>query len=103
MRTEFVYTQPVKIVFGSGCFEKLDAVLDGLGVKKAVLVCGRHFAPRAQAMQAGGGRYAAVFHDVEQAAAASSIRPNSPQPSPRIRATPSTTTGARSPSARIPA
>ena len=66
MRTEFVYTQPVKIVFGSGCFEKLDAALDELGVKKAVLVCGRHFAPRAQAMQAGGGRYAAVFHDVEQ-------------------------------------
>lgn len=62
MRTEFVYTQPVKIVFGSGCFEKLDAALDELGVKKAVLVCGRHFAPRAQAMQAGSYPLSEQYH-----------------------------------------
>ncbi len=62
----FLYAQPVKIRFGEGCFDKLGEVLDGLGVKRAVLVSGRHFAPRAERMMAADGRFAAAFCAVEQ-------------------------------------
>ncbi|MCR5664276.1 MAG: iron-containing alcohol dehydrogenase [Oscillospiraceae bacterium] len=66
MTPDFIYTQPVKIVFGAGAFERLGALLDELGVSRAVLVCGRHFAPRAEAMAAENGRIAGVFGAVEQ-------------------------------------
>ena len=52
MTSEFIYAQPVKIFFGRGQFEKLGAVLDELGVQRAVLVCGRHFAPQAEKLRA---------------------------------------------------
>ena len=66
MGLEFLYAQPVKIHFGEGSFDKLGDVLTELGVKKAVLVCGRHFAPQAEAMTAADSRFAAVFSGVEQ-------------------------------------
>ena len=66
MGTEFVYAQPVKIFFGEGCFARLGEVLAELGVRRAVLVCGRHFAPTAKAMAADDSRIAAVFPGVEQ-------------------------------------
>ena len=50
MANEFVYAQPVKIWFGEGKFAALSSILEELGVERAVLVCGRHFAAQAQAM-----------------------------------------------------
>lgn len=66
MGPEFVYAQPVKIFFGEGRFAALGEVLGELGVRRAVLVCGRHFAPTAEAMMADDSRLAAAFTAVEQ-------------------------------------
>ena len=66
MVSEFFYKQPVKIWFGEGKFRQLAAILDELGCKKCVLVCGRHFAPEARAMMQEIPCIAAVFGEVEQ-------------------------------------
>ena len=66
MVESFFYAQPVKIRFGEGSFDRLGELLDELGVKRAVLVCGRHFAPRALELTAQDGRFAAAFCSVEQ-------------------------------------
>ena len=66
MGREFVYTQPVKIIFGEGKFAVLGSLLEELGVSKCVIACGRHFAPTALAMQEEDSRIAAVFGGVEQ-------------------------------------
>ena len=66
MTSEFVYAQPVKIFFGRGQFARLGAVLTELGIERAVLVCGRHFAPEAEKLMAADGRIRAVFDRVEQ-------------------------------------
>ena len=66
MGREFVYTQPVKIIFGEGKFALLGSLLEELGVSKCVIACGRHFAPTALQMQEKDSRIAAVFGGVEQ-------------------------------------
>lgn len=66
MVSDFIYAQPVKIHFGEGSFARLGAVLDELGVTRTVLVCGRHFAPTAEAMMADDSRICAAFSAVEQ-------------------------------------
>ena len=45
MTGEFVYAQPGKIFFGQGQFKKLGNLLEEFGITRAVLCCGRHFAP----------------------------------------------------------
>ena len=66
MTSEFVYAQPVKIFFGQGAFQKLGAVLDEQRITRAVLCCGRHFAPEAEKLMAVERRIVAVFGEVEQ-------------------------------------
>ena len=66
MIDSFFYAQPVKIRFGEGSFDKLGDTLTELGVQRAVLVCGRHFSPRAVGLLAQDSRFAAAFCDVEQ-------------------------------------
>ena len=66
MALDFVYSQPVKIYFGAGKFEKLGEILDDLGLERCVIACGRHFAPTAKAMMEKDSRIAAVFGEVEQ-------------------------------------
>ena len=66
MANEFIYAQPVKIWFGEGKFAQLSAILEELRIERAVLVCGRHFAPDAQAMMASDKRFMALFSQVEQ-------------------------------------
>lgn len=66
MVNEFIYSQPVKIHFGVGAFEKLGEVLESLSLSRCVLVCGRHFAPTAQELDEKSGRICAVFSAVEQ-------------------------------------
>ena len=66
MTNEFVYAQPVKIWFGEGKFQELGSILEELDVSRVVLVCGRHFAPQAQAMMEADKRFVALFSQVEQ-------------------------------------
>ena len=66
MANEFIYAQPVKIWFGEGKFAQLSAILEKLRIERAVLVCGRHFAPDAQAMMEADKRFVALFSQVEQ-------------------------------------
>ena len=66
MAESFVYSQPVKIWFGEGKFACLGQILDELGVQSAVLVCGKHFSPRAKALMQADSRLKALFDGVEQ-------------------------------------
>lgn len=66
MINEFVYSQPVKIFFGAGKFAALHDVLSELGLRRCVLVCGRHFAPRAEELVSSMDELCAVFSAVEQ-------------------------------------
>ena len=62
---EFLYRQPVEIHFGVGKAARLADVLGQHGVKRAVLVCGRHFASEAEKLRAESGVVCAVFSGVE--------------------------------------
>ena len=66
MISDFVYSQPVKIYFGAGQFKKLGDVLAELGLRRGVIVCGRHFAPRAQELASSLDGVCAVFGAVAQ-------------------------------------
>ena len=65
MANDFVYAQPVKIFFGEGSLDRLDEVLDELKVRRAVLVCGRHFAAEASLLQRKFPQICAVFSEVQ--------------------------------------
>ena len=65
MGNDFFYAQPVKIWFGDGCFERLGEVLDELKVRRAVLVCGTHFAGEAQQLKEKLPAICAIFSAVE--------------------------------------
>ena len=65
MANEFVYAQPVKIRFGEGCLEQLGEVFEELGITRAVLVCGRHFAARAEALREKIPQIRAIFSEVQ--------------------------------------
>lgn len=62
---DFIYTQPVKIFFGAGEFEKLSETLKTLSVSRCVLVCGKHFAEKAVELCGSISEICAVFSDVE--------------------------------------
>ena len=66
MVSEFIYSQPVKIYFGPGRFSQLGDVLRETGVKRAVIACGRHFAPEAESLADGLPEICGVFGAVEQ-------------------------------------
>ena len=66
MIDSFVYSQPVKIFFGVGEFGKLHERLTQLGLKRCIIVCGRHFAPHAQKMCGEMEQLCAVYGEVEQ-------------------------------------
>ena len=52
MVESFFYSQAVQIHFGVGKFDQLSEILSQLGCEKAVIACGRHFAPEAEALRA---------------------------------------------------
>ena len=64
--TDFIYSQPVKIYFGTGKRKELGAVLSELGIRRCVLVCGHHFLPEAEKLRNSESRICAVFSGVEQ-------------------------------------
>lgn len=66
MANNFIYSQPVKIFFGEGKFDDLGSVLEEMGVERCVIVCGRHFSPKAKALQETDSRIVGVFSGVEQ-------------------------------------
>ena len=66
MINDFVYSQPVKIFFGAGKFAKLHDVLGELGLRRCILVCGRHFAPKAEELCASLDELCGYFAGVEQ-------------------------------------
>lgn len=45
---EFLYRQPVEILFGRGRFDALPNLLAEKGIRRALIVCGSHFAPKAE-------------------------------------------------------
>ena len=61
----FSYHLPTAIHFGFGKLRELPALLDGCGVRCAVLVCDRFFADRGEALRQSTPQITAVFSDVE--------------------------------------
>ena len=66
MINSFLYSQSVKIFFGAGELGKLSERLAELGLRRCVVVCGRHFAPRAQELCDSLDALCAVYGEVEQ-------------------------------------
>ena len=56
MVNEFIYTQPVKIYFGIGQYDKIGEILKSLGLSRPLIVCGGHFADRAGELEGRLGR-----------------------------------------------
>jgi len=66
MVESFIYTQPVKIYFGAGKFSELAEILREFKAERCVIVCGRHFAPKAEKLMAELNEVCAVFSGVEE-------------------------------------
>ena len=66
MALEFLYTQPVKIRFGTGASKELGSLLCELGASRCLVVCDRFLRARAEAMQAEIPQVCAIFSDVEE-------------------------------------
>lgn len=66
MANNFVYSQPVKIFFGEGEFNRLGEILSDLGIESCVIACGKHFAPKATEMMKEIPAIHGVFGEVEQ-------------------------------------
>ena len=66
MESNFVYTQPVEIHFGRGQFAHLAEILAARGLRRGVIVCGRHFAPKAQELMEANVGVCAVFSDIQE-------------------------------------
>jgi len=63
---DFIYSQPVKIYFGRGQFSRLGEILAERGLRRGVIVCGRHFAPTAQRLVDAKIGVCAVFSDLQE-------------------------------------
>ncbi|MBR0164747.1 MAG: iron-containing alcohol dehydrogenase [Lachnospiraceae bacterium] len=66
MVTEFVYAQPVKILFGAHRFDHLSEILKEHGIQRAVVACDRFFSERIRGMMQDTKEIVAVFDDVEE-------------------------------------
>ena len=58
---EFTYSQPVKIYFGAGRFQKVPEILREHGAERCVLVCGPHFAAEAERLRQDMPEICAIF------------------------------------------
>ena len=63
--TDFTYTQPVKIYFGCGRFGELESILKEQGLRKCVIACGKHFAPKAKELADSLDAVCAFYGEVE--------------------------------------
>ena len=62
---EFLYRQPVEIHFGGGKYDGLTALLAEKGIRRALIVCGSHFAPKAEALAAAGQGVCGVYSHIQ--------------------------------------
>ena len=65
MVNDFVFFQPVKIIFGMNRVSDLDNVLDSLGAERCMLVCDAFFAEKGRKLMQDNSRIVGVFSDVE--------------------------------------
>ena len=65
MVNSFTYSEAVQVHFGVGKFASLADVLASLGIEKAVIACGRHFAAQAEALKDSVPAVKAVYGAVE--------------------------------------
>ena len=65
MASDFIYRQPVEIHFGRGKLAQLPEILAGRGLRRGLIVCGRHFAPAAQRLVEQCCGVVAVFSDLQ--------------------------------------
>ena len=61
MGLEFFYSQPVRIWFGAGQFERLGEVLAVLGLKRCIAVCDPFLKGRLETLSARIGAICSVF------------------------------------------
>ena len=66
MALEFLYSQPVKIRFGTGAIRELKAILREFDASRCLVVCDRFLKARVQSMQREIPEIAAIFSDVEE-------------------------------------
>lgn len=66
MALDFLYSQPVRIYFGAGRFAALNEILEERGFERCIIVCGRHFAPKARELQESSPRIVGVFDAVRE-------------------------------------
>ena len=66
MALEFLYTQPVRIRFGTGALNDLGMLLHEIGAARCLIVCDRFLGQRVKAMRAEIPEIQAVFSDVEE-------------------------------------
>ena len=66
MALEFVYSQPVKIWFGTGRLAALPEVLRNLGAARCLLVCDPFLRERAEGLRREIPEIAAIFSEVEE-------------------------------------
>ena len=65
MENNYVYAQPVRIWFGAGKLAELGSILDELGTKRCILICGRHFRPQAEKLAGQIPAVRGIFSEVE--------------------------------------
>ena len=78
---KFIYAQPVRIRFGEGSLGDLPEVLKECGIDRCVLVCGRHFAARAEELKQNIPAIRAIFSEVDSAWKSRSNTSHSPESS----------------------
>jgi len=65
MVNDFLFYQPVKIIFGMGKIASINDVLESLGIERCVLVCDTFFAAKGQQLMAENARIVDLFAKVE--------------------------------------
>ena len=65
MGLEFVYAQPVRIFFGAGRLEKLQEILDELGLRRCVAVCDPFLRPRLEALRPRVPAVCALYSEIQ--------------------------------------
>ena len=65
MIADFLYRQPVEIHFGRGKLDRLPDLLAEKGIRRALVVCGSHFAPAAAALAEAGQGICGVYAHIQ--------------------------------------
>ncbi len=65
MVKDFLFYQPVKIIFGMGKMAVINDVLAEMGIERCVLVCDSFFAAKGRELMQSNSRIVDVFSDVE--------------------------------------